>query len=161
MKNIFAFLVFISLISCNKDKETVSDIVVKDSLRTSTFDSIQIPTFQNAELTAPFEIAPQNIQTEKGRAIFSKEGKVLFYFDQDLNSGTIKIDGKDYVLNQVDFNENNYKLSGKEVQIEATNGEFTDDNSECISGTFADAKVIFNQKTLNLTNLLLKDCPAF
>ena len=65
MKNFLAILLITSLISCNKDKEKVSDLVVKDSIRTSTFDSIQIPTIQNADQNAAFNIAPLIIESEK------------------------------------------------------------------------------------------------
>ena len=160
MKNFLAILLITSLISCNKDKEKISDLVVKDSIRTSTFDSIQIPTFQNADQTAAFNIVPQTIASEKGRATFSKDGNVLFYFDQNSNNGTIKIDDKYYVLNAFDFNENNYKITGTEVSIEATNGDFKDNNSDCVAGVFPEVKVVLNDKTVNLTNIEVMDCPA-
>ena len=161
MKKLLAILVITSLISCKKDKETVADIVVKDSLRTSTFDSIQIPTFQNADQKAAFEIAPQDIVSEKGRSVFSKDSKVLFYFDQNSEQGNIKIDGMDYVLNAFDFNENRYKITGPEVSIEATNGDFKDNDSDCVSGVFPTVKVVLKENTVNLTNVEVMDCPAF
>lgn len=160
MKNFLAILLITSLISCNKDKEKVSDLVVKDSIRTSTFDSIQIPTFQNADQNAAFNIAPLIIESEKGRAVFSKDGNVLFYFDQNSDTGSIKIDGKEHVLNAFDFNENNYKITGPEVSIEASNGDFKDNNSDCVAGFFPDVKVVLGDKTVNLTNVEVLDCPA-
>ncbi len=160
MKNFLAILLITSLISCNKDKEKISDLVVKDSIRTSTFDSIQIPTVENADQTAAFNIIPQTIASEKGRAIFSKDGNVLFYFDQNSNSGSIKIEGKDYVLNAFDFNENNYKITGTEVSIEASNGDFKDNNSDCVAGIFPDVKVVLGDKTVNLAKVEVLDCPA-
>lgn len=160
MKNFLAVLILTLIVSCNKDKENVAEIVAKDSIRTSTFDSIQIPTFQNADRNAAFEIAPQIISSEKGRAVFSKNGNVLFYFDQNSNNGTIKIDGKDYVLNAFDFNENNYKITGAEVTIEASNGDFKDNNSDCVAGVFPEVKVILGDKTVNLSDVGVMDCPA-
>ena len=126
MKKFLLLLLVISVVSCNKDKDILTAVTEKDSVRTSSFDTIQIPSFQNADLSAAFEIAPQDIASEKGRSIFSKDGKTLFFFDQNSNSGTIKIDGNDYVLNAYDFSENKYKITGPEVSIEATNGDFPD-----------------------------------
>lgn len=160
MKNFLAILILTSIISCNKNKENVEEMVVKDSVRTSTFDSIQIPTFQNADQVAAFDIAPQNISSEKGRALFSKDGNVLFYFEQNSDTGNIKIDGKDYALNAFDFNENNYKITGPEVFIEASNGDFKDNNSDCVAGVFPQVKVVLGEKTVNLTSVEVLDCPA-
>lgn len=160
MKNFLAILVLTSIISCNKDKEKVDDVVVKDSVRTSVLDSTQIPTIQNADQTAAFNIVPQNVSSEKGRAVFSKDGNVFFYFDQNSNTGNIKIDGTDYVLNASDFNENIYKITGKEVSIEATNGDFKDNGSDCVAGVFPNVKVILGDKTVNVTNVEVLDCPA-
>ena len=153
-------MILIGLSSCEKDKETISETAISDSLRNSTLDSIEIPTLQNADQSAAFEIVSQNIPSAKGRAIFSKDGNVLFYFDQNSNTGNIKIEGKDYALIAFDFNENNYKITGTEVTIEASNGDFKDNNSDCVAGIFPDVKVVLGDKTVNLANIEVLDCPA-
>jgi len=160
MKKIFFLAILMVTFSCKKESETIKDVGTKDSTKRTTLDSIQIPTFDNAEKTAAFSIVPQDIQSVKGRAIFTQDGKTLFFFDQNSNVGNISIDGQKYVLDQVDFNENNYKLSGKEVQIEATGGAFNDAVSDCISGNFPEVKIDFKGKTLNLSNIAVQDCPA-
>jgi hypothetical protein len=106
-------------------------------------------------------LAPQNISAEKGRAIFSQNGKVLFYFDQNSNTGNVRIEGKDYSLNKFEFSENNYSITGNGVKIEAEDGDFKDDSSDCVQGVFPYVKVSLNDKNINLTNISVKDCPTY
>lgn len=147
------------LVSCKKDKENVSEKIVVDSSH-SVLDSIQIPTFENADNVA-FQITPQNISVEKGKAVFKQNGNVLFYFDQNSNEGNIRIDGKDYTLNQFNFTENNYAISGSGVEIEATNGDFKDRAGDCVEGDFPEVKVSLKDKVVKLTNITAQDCPTY
>lgn len=150
-----------SLVSCKKDSDKLSENAKSDSVRTTTLDSIQISTFKDPDYSGPFEVIPQNIVSEKGRTIFTNQGKVLFFFDQNLNRGIINIDGKKFALKEFDFSENNYSISGDGVSIEATNGDFKDTANDCIKGNFPEVKVSFNNETLTLTNVEVQDCPTY
>ena len=160
MKKILPLLLLIVLVSCKKDKENISDEQVVDSAALK-IDSSQIPTIQNPGQSAAFELAPQNISAEKGRAIFSKNGKVLFYFDQNSNTGNVRIEGKDYSLNKFEFSENNYSISGNGVKIEAEDGDFKDDSLDCVQPILTATKLSLNDKNVNLTNISVKDCPTY
>lgn len=152
-------MIFSAVLSCKKDKES---LVQNDADSTkSVLDSMQIPAFKNTEESVAFKIIPQNITSEKGRAIFKQNGNVLFYFDQNSNEGNIRIDGKDYPLNRFNFTENNYSISGSGVEIEATNGDFKDGKDDCIEGDFQEVKVSLNDKIVNLTNITAEDCPNY
>ncbi len=106
MKKLFFVLTIITLVSCKKDKEIISDKIVVDSTKSIT-DSLQLPELRNPDKSVAFQILPQNIASEKGRTIFKQNGNVLFYFDQNSNEGNIRIDGKDYALSQFDFGFSN------------------------------------------------------
>ena len=80
MKKTLPLLLLAVLVSCKKDKENISDQLMVDSA-TLKIDSSEIPTIKNPDQSAAFELAPQNISAEKGRAIFSQNGKVLFGWD--------------------------------------------------------------------------------
>lgn len=160
MKNILPLLIYAVLISCTKEKETVTDQKIGDSI-TLAADSTKILHIENADYSGVFEITPQNITSGKGRAVFIQNGKTLFYFDQNSNKGNIKIDGKDYALDRFDFNENNYSLFGNGVEIEATNGDFKSGTGDCVYGDFPDVKVTVNGETLNLANINVQDCPNY
>lgn len=153
-------MVFAATVSCKKDKETITNREVID-FAASTLDSIQIPTFQDPEVDGPFKIIPQNITSKKGGAVFTQNGKVLFYFDQNSNEGVITVGDKSYALNRFEFTENNYKISGDGVVIDAANGDFQDGSGDCIAGSFAQIKVILNGQTLNLGNIEVQDCPNY
>ena len=159
MKKLFLVLILIGLVSCKKDKEDLTTKNRVDSTK-SVLDSIQIPSFENPDQMA-FKIQAQNVAVEKGKAIFSQNGNVLFYFDQNSNQGNIRIDGKDYALNHFEFSENNYSISGSGVEIEATNGDFKDEKDDCVQGIFPEVKVSLKDQVVNLTNVSSKDCPTY
>ena len=160
MKKLFFVLTIITLVSCKKDKEIISDKIVVDSTKSIT-DSLQLPELRNPDKSVAFQILPQNIASEKGRTIFKQNGNVLFYFDQNSNEGNIRIDGKDYTLSQFDFTENNYSISGNGVEIEAANGDFKDEKNECMEGNFPEIKVSLDGKIVNLANIKSEDCSNF
>lgn len=162
-KNMKIFLSIIALavlVSCKKDVEPVTQVSKQNSANTIS-DSTTVLNIENPEYSGVFNVIPQNISAELGRAIFTQEGKTLFYFDQNSNKGIIKIDGKDYALDRIDFNENNYSLYGNNVKIEATNGDFKDTTGDCVYGDFLEVKVTLNGKTLNIPNIKVQDCPNF
>ena len=160
MKKLFFVLTIITLVSCKKDKEIISDNIVVDSTKSFT-DSLQLPELRNPDKSVAFQILPQNIASENGRTIFKQNGNVLFYFDQNSNEGNIRIDGKDYALTQFDFTENNYSISGNGVEIEAANGDFKDEKNECMEGNFPEIKVSLDGKIVNLANITSEDCSNF
>ena len=160
MKKLFFVLTIITLVSCKKDKEIISDKIVVDSTKSIT-DSLQLPELRNPDKSVAFQILPQNIASEKGRTIFKQNGNVLFYFDQNSNEGNIRIDGKDYTLSQFDFTENNYSISGNGVEIEAANGDFKDEKNECMEGNFPEIKVSLDGKIVNLANIKSEDCSNY
>ena len=158
---ILTLLIFTTVLACKNDQEVFSENKISNDQELVKIDSTQNPVIKNPVAAAVFEIDPQEISAGKGRSVFTQNGKTLFYMEQNSNKGNIKIDGKDYTLNSYDFNENNYTLSGNEVKIEATNGDFKDQTGDCVNGIFPDVKVTLNGKVLNLSNVNVQDCPDF
>ena len=158
---ILTLLIFTTVLACKNDQEVISENKISNDQELVTIDSTQNPVIKNPVAAPVFEIVPQEISAGKGRSVFTQNGKTLFYMEQNSNKGNIKIDGKDYTLNSYDFNENNYTLSGNEVKIEATNGDFKDQTGDCVNGIFPDVKVTLNGKVLNLSNVNVQDCPDF
>ena len=158
---VLTLLIFTTVLACKNDQEVISENKISNDQELVTIDSTQNPVIKNPVAAAVFEIVPQEISAGKGRSVFTQNGKTLFYMEQNSNKGNIKIDGKDYTLNSYDFNENNYTLSGNEVKIEATNGDFKDQTGDCVNGIFPDVKVTLNGKVLNLSNVNVQDCPDF
>ena len=158
---ILTLLIFTTVLACKNDQEVISENKISNHQELVKIDSTQNPVIKNPVAAPVFEIVPQEISAGKGRSVFTQNGKTLFYMEQNSNKGNIKIDGKDYTLNSYDFNENNYTLSGNEVKIEATNGDFKDQTGDCVNGIFPDVKVTLNGKVLNLSNVNVQDCPDF
>ena len=161
MMKILTLLIFTTVLACKNDQEVISEKKISNDQELVKMDSTQNPVIKNPVAAAVFEIVPQEISAGKGRSVFTQNGKTLFYMEQNSNKGNIKIDGKDYTLNSYDFNENNYTLSGNEVKIEATNGDFKDQTGDCVNGIFPDVKVTLNGKVLSLSNVNVQDCPDF
>jgi len=160
MRNILSLIAFAALVSCKKDVEPIVQIS-KENPQSKVADSSSVLKIENPEYSGVFNVIPQDISADSGRAIFTQEGKTLFYFDQNSNKGIIKIDGKDYALDRFDFNENNYSLYGNNVEIEATNGDFKEMTGDCVNGEFTEVKITVNGKTLNLPNIKVQDCPNY
>ena len=160
MKKFLVLMVCVVAISCKKDKEVLTNQSGSDSIVVVPH-SLPNPTIENPDQSAAFEVVPQDVKATKGRAIFSQNGKVLFYFDQNSNTGNVRIEGKDYPLNKFEFSENNYSITGNGVKIEAEDGDFKDDSSDCVQGIFSEVKVSLNDKNVNLTNISVKDCPTY
>lgn len=154
-------MTFALIVSCKKDKEVISDHSNVDSSASIISDSLQNPTIQNPDQPVAFELAPQNINSQKGRTLFTQNGKVLFYFDQNSNTGNVRIDGKDYPLNQFEFSENNYSISGNQVKIEASNGDFGDETSDCVQGNFPEISISVLNEKVNFSNVTVQDCPNY
>lgn len=161
MKKIILVIILATLISCKKDKEIISDQKVTDPLKVVNTDSAQVATIEDPASPAAFNVIPQEISPGTGKSVFTRNGKTLFYFEQNSNAGKIKIDGKDYALNSYDFNENNYTISGDNVKIEAANGDFKDQNGDCMQGSFPAVKITFKGKVLNLPDINVQDCPDY
>lgn len=159
MKKFLVLIICIVAISCKKDKEVLPNQATSDSAVVS--DSLQNLSFENPDHSAAFEVVPQEVKSQKGRAVFAQSGKVLFYFDQNSNSGNIRIDGKDYSLDKFDFTENNYAVSGAGVKIDANDGDFKDATSDCVVGNFPEISISLNDKKVNLTNVNVQDCPNY
>lgn len=159
MKKFLVLIVFIVAISCKKDKEVLTNQATSDS--TVVSDSLQNSTIENPNHSGAFQVVPQDVKIEKGKAVFKQGGKVMFYFDQNSNSGVIQIDQNKYNLSKFDFTENNYEISGSGVKIDASNGDFKDAASDCVSGNFPEISVSLGGKTVNLTNVEVQDCPNY
>lgn len=140
-KTIITILVTIALASCKEDKK-ITDIpeqkVIRHQVDTLTDDGIEV-----------------------GKTVFSREGNTVIIFDANSQSGKISIDGKEYPLNQMVFYENNYELQGKNISIEAYEGDFTTDKNDCIEGHFHSVSVKFDQQELILDNIKVHDCPQY
>ena len=148
------------MISIKKHVESIIKIY-KEIHQSKVTESNSVLKIENPEYSGVFNVIPQDISADNGRAIFTQEGKTLFYFDQNSNKGIIRIDGKDYALDRFDFNENNYSLYGNNVEIEATNGDFKEMTGDCVNGEFTEVKITVNGKTLNLPNIKVQDCPNY
>lgn len=159
MKKILPLLLLTVLMGCTKDQGKLTSEGKNDSINIA--DSSRVAEISNPDFSAPFIVNPVDVAAAKGKAVFTEHGKTLFYFDQNANKGNIRIDGKDWELNSYDFNENNYTLSGPELKIEATGGEFSDQTGDCVQGVFPEVKVSLNGKVLNMSNISVQDCPDY
>ena len=90
MKNFLPIIALAVLVSCKKDVEHVTQVSQQNSENTIS-DSTTNSNIENPEYSGVFNVIPQDISAEIGRAIFTQEGKTLFYYDQNSNQGIIKI----------------------------------------------------------------------
>lgn len=144
-----------SLNSCKKDEKVVESSLEKDSVKLNN-----ILKNDTGDLNS-LKVDNLNVKPEKGKTVFSRDGESLFYFDTRSNLGEIKIDGNSYVLDMLNFTDNEYRISGNGIKITATEGNFEDMKGDCLSGNFPKMKVDMNGKVVVLNNISVQDCPAY
>ena len=145
-------VLFFCLNSCKKDEKMTQNSAVKDSLN-----------IKNDSVTAsiPLTVVPLNIFAEKGKTVFSQDKKTIFFFDTHSNTGEININGKTYALDLLNFTDNEYHLSGKDVKITATEGDFKEKTGDCLYGKFSEVKVQLKKQEVILKDISVQDCPAY
>ena len=146
------------MVSCNKKEEIVDNQVskVEEDAKIDSSNMV-IDSVENFETK---KIQPLNIEAKPGRAVFTENNSTIFYFDLNENNGSITLDGKIYQLDKADFTENNYSLSGKGINIEATNGDFGEMVSDCVYGTFPEVIISMGGAPIILKRIKVQDCPA-
>jgi hypothetical protein len=145
------FVLFLCLNSCKKDEKISKTSTQKDSVNIVN---------NSVSPNMPLTVIPLNIFAKKGKTVFSQDEKTMFFFDNESNTGEININGKTYELDVLSFTDNQYHISGKDVKITATDGDFKDMTGDCLSGNFPEVKVELKHKTVILKDILVKDCPV-
>ena len=153
MKYLSVFIVFIfCLNSCKKDEKITQNSTEKDSLNIGK-DSVSS--------NLPLTVVPLNMFADKGKTVFSQDKKTMFFFNTQSNTGEININGKTHSLDVLSFTDNEYHISGKDVKITATEGDFKDMTGDCLFGNFPEVKVEFNNQQVILKDISVQDCPAY
>lgn len=158
MKNLSLVLIFLlTLSSCKKDAPITDVSATSDSI--ALRDSVA--TDSSAVSAQAFKVDPINQMPEKGKTIFLQNDNVLFYFSTRKNLGSIQIDGKTYDLDQLNFIDNEYYISGENISITAKEGLFAEMTGDCLHGTFPEVNVELDGKTVILNNIKVHDCPSY
>ena len=118
-----------------------------------------------------FKVTPlSDVEANLGQVTFSKNGKILFYYNQNEKAGKIRINDKEYPLTQYQFINNQdkgkkdaYRLSGKNITIEAPDMTVNSNNEggDCIYGKIAVVKITADGNLITLTSVNVQDCPAY
>ena len=156
-KLFFIFLFAMLVISCKKEA------AISDG-NNSVSDSVQIPdslSIQSADNPNAFRVETIADKADLGKVIFTENGKTIISFDTQSNTGKIKLNGKEYPLNNLNFSENTYEISGSGIQITAEDGNFQEMVSDCNYGTFPEFKIKFNNQEVKLANIKVQDCPNY
>lgn len=156
-KFLFFFLLGFVLISCKKDTK------IPENGHLNPEDSAALP--DSADYTSgtsnPFQLGPLHEQADIGKTVFTSGGNTIISFDTQAHTGKIKIEGKEYRLNHLEFSENNYDITGNGISITASEGNFQDMVSDCMYGVFPEITVTFNGKKSVYRNIKVQDCPNY
>lgn len=158
MKNLFLFLILcMGLYSCKKEPGiNPSSSGAQDSL--SLQDSATISAAENPNA---IRVESVSAQPGLGKVVFTHNGLPIIAFDTQDNSGTVKLNGKEYPLSHLSFSENNYEISGSSVKINAENGNFEEMVSDCNYGVFSEITIRLNQDEVKVENVKVQDCPNY
>lgn len=129
---------------------------------TAKKDSVEVKKNLGLSENIGLKIEPLEVSATIGKTVFSgQDKKTLFYFDTQSNNGEIKINGKSYALDLLNFTDNEYHISGNGVKITATEGDFKEMKGDCLYGKFPEVKVEIEDQQVILKNIAVQDCPAY
>lgn len=160
MKNLFlAFCSAAILQSCQKEAP-------KSAFSTDKPLPPGRPEPQQPKVAANPAAVALNVETiaegaDIGKVIFTQNGQPLISFNNDAQTGKIKINGKIHTLSKLAFTDNNYLLSGGDVTVTAADGEFAEMVSDCRYGDFPTVTVKLGDKETVLNNIKVQDCPNY
>jgi hypothetical protein len=164
MKNILSLflattIVFMT-ISCGQNnssqKEAKNDSLVKTPVAIAT----TIDTASKEKPITELIITPQKKEGTLGQVTFSQNGKTLFYFVNKSKKGKIVINGTEYILKKLSFNNGTYKISGDQVTISSSKCKYnTSEGGDCAYGIFSTISLTLNGISTTINNVELQDCP--
>jgi len=154
-KTFWIYLLFFAVLSCKKENTTVAGNA-QDSLAAQ--DSATISSPQNPEA---FGIGTSEEKPSQGKTVFTENGNTILSFDTNAGEGFMIINDEKVPLTKLDFTENHYKITGKDISIAADNGDFDDTTGDCMSGTFPEIKITYKGHTVSLAHIRVQDCPSY
>lgn len=161
MRQITLFMASVMLIlSCGQDstskKESKNDSLAKNSVAITKANDTTSRETAIVELT----VTPQKKEGTLGQVTFSQNGKTLFYFVSKSKRGKIVINGTEYILKKLSFNNGSYKISGDQVIISTSKCKYnTSEGGDCAYGNFSTISVTLNGISTAIKNIDLQDCP--
>ncbi|MGC4127991.1 MAG: hypothetical protein QM564_00205 [Bergeyella sp.] len=150
--SIFTIIFLLSTLMYSCKKETKHDENTLQNGIDSAITSSENETFR---------LEPLPEQADTGKTVFTSGGNTVISFDTQANLGMIKINGKEYILDHLEFSENNYQITGEGITITAENGNFQEMESDCLYGTFPEISVNFNNTVSKFTDIKVQDCPNY
>lgn len=97
--------------------------------------------------------------------IYKTEGskKVILLYNEKMNEGEMKINGKFYTLSKQSHDDNlNREYSGPEAKITLTGfKEKTNEGSDCLYGTFHQAKISLKNQSKTFPNVMIQFCSGY
>lgn len=115
---------------------------------------------ENAEVK--LVVNPQKEGGGPGQIDFSKNSKILFWFELKSHTGKIVINGAKYVLTRYSYDGNgSYKLSGNGVIITASNCKFSDEEGDCSHGKCPKVTIALSEISTSINNVDFMDCLSF
>ena len=102
-----------------------------------------------------------NSSGDLGQVTFFQNEQTIFYYNLRSHDGKIALGGQEYVLNEFSYNPSSesYKLSGENIEIDASNCFYGQSDSDCAYGKFSLVTITFNDKVLKLEGVSMQDCP--
>lgn len=159
MKRILLFLTAILFLAGCKKEAPVAETPVVDTLQTPSTANDSL-AFQD-QLKADSLATALNEQSAQGKLQFKKDENVILSFDLQAQKGEAVVEGKSYGLTKMQFSENNYTLSGPEIQVNAENGSFNEMTSDCLYGMIPNVEFILKDKTQKISSVGVQHCPVY
>lgn len=142
-----------------KENDTSKQKLHADTLKINLSNSKQNDSISNS--VKPLMVNPLSVSGDMGQITFSQNDKTIFYFDAKTKKGKIRLNGIEYVINKLQYDdEGGYKFYGSAVNITTTKGNWAEMESDCGYGTSLVVTINMGSQVLKLNNVEVQDCSS-
>ena len=150
------------LTACTKETKQERTDFSKEHDMTALADSTSpLPEIKPSGSADALRVEPVAGEAGLGKTLFTQNGQPIIVFNTDTQTGTVKLSGKEYALNQLTFSENSYEIKGDGVTLTASNGDFQEMVSDCGYGTFPEVVIKAGSQEVKINDVKVQDCPNY
>ena len=130
-----SFLFFACAQKKTTENETASASVQQNDTVAKKTDTAQQNVINPAAASTVLTVSPLEESGNQGQVTFTQKDNTVFYYDRSSKKGKIKLNGTEYILDKYSEGDNSFKISGKEVSIDAPNCKYDkNEGSDCFYG---------------------------
>ncbi|WKS95511.1 hypothetical protein [Riemerella columbina] len=142
-----------AMVGC-QNNEKISDVIPEKR------DTVTVVESEENQGVNATNTPAQSSEKTADKVVFTQGNHAIITFNTVSNVGVAHLNNTEYALNQMEFAEDTYTISGKKIKIVAENGDFYTDAKGCTVGTFPEVTVEVGTQQQTLKNVKVQDCSS-